>query len=237
LIWRPIRDLGQSKTLISAAGFQQMMTTINEYTENYTKTESELLRMLRGEAERSFSDVQMLSGFFQGRFLSQISRMLQPRRVLEIGTYLGYSALCLAEGLAEEGRIITLDINEATARFARSFWDQSEYRDRIEQRLGNALEIIPGIEDSFDLVFIDADKPNYANYYRLVFDKVRAGGYILADNVLWSGKVLQAAAGDEAVDKNTQALHEFNEMIQADGRVSNILLPIRDGLMLIRKER
>jgi predicted O-methyltransferase YrrM len=174
----------------------------------------------------------MLSGFFQGRVLSMLSKMIQPKVVLEIGTYLGYSALCFAEGLADGGKVITLDINEETNKVARSFVERSKYADKIEFHLGQAVDVIPTLPETFDLVFIDADKTNYSNYYNLVFDKLRPGGFILADNVLWSGKVLL----DEK-DESTQALHDFNKMVKADSRVSNVLLPIRDGLMVVRKER
>ena len=201
------------------------------YAESFTSGESELLAEIRRECEASRPDSPMLSGFFQGRVLSMISKMIRPRVVLEIGTYLGYSALCFAEGIAEGGRVITLDVDEETNRIARSFVASSEYADRIEFRLGNAVEIIPTLDETIDLVFIDADKPNYSNYYNLVFEKVCPGGLIIADNVLWSGKVLL----DEK-DENTQALHDYNRMALADERVSNVLLPIRDGLMIARKE-
>ena len=172
----------------------------------------------------------MLSGFVQGRVLSMFSRMIRPRVVLEIGTYLGYSALCFAEGLVDGGKVITLDVNEETNKVARSFVEKSEYKDRIEFHLGEGAKIIPSLPERFELVFIDADKPNYSNYYNLVFEKVRPGGFIIADNVLWSGKVLE-----NEKDENTQALHDFNLMVQADDRVSNVLLPIRDGLMVVCK--
>jgi predicted O-methyltransferase YrrM len=173
----------------------------------------------------------MLSGFFQGRVLSMLSHMVRPTVVLEIGTYLGYSALCLAEGLADDGKVITLDIQEDTNRVAREFVEKTEYSNRIEFHLGFATDIIPALPETFDLVFIDADKPNYSNYYNLVFNKVRPGGFIIADNVLWSGKVIE-----EEKDENTQALHDFNKMVLADDRVANVLLPIRDGLMVSRKK-
>jgi predicted O-methyltransferase YrrM len=172
----------------------------------------------------------MLSGFFQGRVLATFSRMIRPKVVLEIGTYLGYSALCFAEGLANGGKVITLDVNEETNKVARSFVERTEFAKAIEFHLGNAVDIIPTLPETFDLVFIDADKPNYSNYYNLVFDKVRPGGFIIADNVLWSGKVLEADK-----DENAQALHDFNQMVQGDSRVSNVLLPIRDGLMVVHK--
>jgi predicted O-methyltransferase YrrM len=200
------------------------------YAENFTSDESPVLRELREHCYAHFEDSAMLSGFVQGRVLSIFSRMIRPRVVLEIGTYLGYSALYFAEGLVDGGKVITLDVNEETNKVARSFVEKSDYAGRIDFRLGRATDIIPTLDKTFDLVFIDADKPNYSNYYRLVFDKVRPGGFIIADNVLWSGKVLDAEK-----DENTQALHDFNQMVQADDRVSNVLLPIRDGLMVVWK--
>ena len=202
-----------------------------KYAEQFTSDESPVLQELRRECYEHHSDSSMLSGFFQGRVLSMFSRMIRPQVVLEIGTYLGYSALCLAEGLAEGGKVVTLDINEETNKIARDFVSRTEYKDRIEFHLAPATEVIPTRHETFDLVFIDADKPNYSNYYNLVFDKVRPGGFIIADNVLWSGKVLE-----EEKDESTQALHDFNQMVVADDRVSNVLLPIRDGLMVVCKE-
>ena len=201
-----------------------------EYSESFTSAESEILRELRQYCYENFENRSMLSGFYQGRLLAMFSRMIRPRVVLEIGTYLGYSALCFAEGLADGGKVITLDIQEDTNRIAKSFIDRTEYADCIEFRLGDARKIIPTLNETFDLVFIDADKPNYSNYYDLVFDKVRPGGFIVADNVLWSGKVLDAEK-----DEDTQALHDFNGMVLADERVSNVLLPVRDGLMIMCK--
>jgi len=209
---------------------------IQTYAESFTSDESEILAELRDKTFGERNDKSMLSGFYQGRLLSMLSKIIQPRRILEIGTYMGYSALCLAEGLADNGKIITLDIQPETNLIAKSFWIKSEYNDKIESFLGDATKIIPTLNETFDLVFIDADKPNYANYYDLVFPKMRMGGMILADNVLWSGKVLDAEKGAEA-DESAQALHDFNKKVQADERVSNILFTVRDGLMMIRKER
>jgi caffeoyl-CoA O-methyltransferase len=203
---------------------------LTEYAEKHTSGESEVLQALRKECYEHYEDSAMLSGFYQGRVLAMLSKMVRPRVVLEIGTYLGYSALCFAEGLADGGKVITLDVNEETNKVARSFAEKTPYADRIDFRLGPATEIIPTLNETIDLVFIDADKPNYLNYYDLVFDKLRPGGFIIADNVLWSGKVLEAEK-----DENTQALHDFNEMVLADKRVSNVLLPMRDGLMVISK--
>lgn len=209
----------------------ELQTALTDYAEALTSGESDVLRELREHCNAHYEDRAMLSGFYQGRVLSMLSHMIRPKVVLEIGTYLGYSALCLAEGLAAGGKVITLDVNEETNRVARLFVEKSEYRDHIEFHLGNALEIIPTLPETFDLVFIDADKPNYSNYYRLVFDRVRPGGFIIADNVLWSGKVL-----DDEKDEDTQALYDYSKMAMADERVENVLLPIRDGLMIARKK-
>ena len=208
----------------------EIRNELTEYADRFTSGESEVLQELRRHCYEHYEDSSMLSGFFQGRVLAMLSRMIRPRVVLEIGTYLGYSALCLAEGLAGGGKVITLDVNEETNRVAKSFVERTEYKDRIEFHLGEALNIIPYFPETLDMVFIDADKPNYSNYYNLVFERVRPGGFIIADNVLWSGKVL-----DPGDDANAQALHEFNEMVLADDRVSNVLLPIRDGLMVVCK--
>lgn len=206
---------------------------IQKYAEEYTSGEGEILDELREKTEAERADKMMLSGFYQGRLLSMFSQMIRPRRILEIGTFMGYSALCLAEGLADDGKIITLDIEPETNEIAKEFWARTQVYSKIESYLGNASDIIPKLGETFDLVFIDADKPAYANYYDLVFPKTRIGGIIIADNVLRGGKVLDAENGDE----NTIALHAFNKKVQADERVSNILLAVRDGLMVVRKER
>lgn len=201
-----------------------------QYAEAHTSPESELLSELRELCYSQFSNSSMLSGFYQGRLLSMFSRMLRPKTILEVGTYLGYSALCLAEGLADDGKVITIDIQEETNRIAREFASRSEFADKIEFRLGNAIDIIPKIDETVDLAFIDADKPNYCNYYELILPKLRRGGFIIADNVLWSGKVLNPVD-----DANAVALAEFNEKVQSDNRVANILLPVRDGLLILTK--
>lgn len=209
---------------------------LQDYAQRFTSTENELLTELRLKTMSERADKNMLSGFYQGRFLAMLSKMLQPKVVLEIGTYMGYSALCLAEGLAENGKIITLDMQPETNAVAKDFIARSEYSGQIDARLGNAIEIIPTLDETFDLIFIDADKPNYFNYFNLVFPKLRIGGIIAADNVLWSGHVLNAEKGLDD-DESTVALHKFNEAILADERVTNVLLTIRDGLMIIRKEK
>ena len=175
----------------------------------------------------------MLSGHLQGRALSMISHMIKPSRILEIGTYTGYSALCMAEGLIEGGKLITLDKNEELEEMVRGYFEKAGYSNAIDFRIGNAIELIPEIDGPFDLVFIDADKANYYNYFKLVFEKVRSGGFIIADNVLWSGKVVQT---EKKIDKDTQAILDFNRLTHEDDRVENVLLPIRDGLMVLRKK-
>ena len=172
----------------------------------------------------------MLSGHLQGRLLSFFSKIARPEFILEIGTYTGYSALCLAEGLQENGKLITIDPNEETNHFAKQFFAKSAYATKIELMEAKAQDVIPSLHQKFDLVFIDADKPNYALYFDLVIDKVKSGGLIIADNVLWSGKVL-----DRNKDTDTQIIHDFNQKIQNDNRVENLLLPVRDGLLLMRK--
>lgn len=202
-----------------------------EYCEKHTSPENELLHELNRQTHLKVMMPRMLSGHLQGRFLSMISNMIQPKTVLEIGTYTGYSALCMAEGLAPGGKIITLDINQEIEQFTRNHFDKSPYKDQVDYRIGNAMQMIPDMQETFDLVFIDADKINYLNYYQLVFDKVRPGGFIVADNVLWSGKVL-----DEKKDKDTMAICAFNDYVANDTRVEKILLPIRDGLFVVRKK-
>ncbi len=202
-----------------------------KYAEDLTSAESGVLEELRAHCYAHYEDSSMLSGFFQGRVLSMLSHMIRPKMVQEIGTYLGYSTICLAEGLADGGRVYSIDTNEETNKVAQSFIDKAGLSGKIQLRLGDAIFLIPHLSGPFDLVFIDADKPNYTNYYNLIFDKVSPGGFIIADNVLWSGKVLE----DEK-DENTQALYDFSKMVLADNRVENVLLPIRDGLMVIRKK-
>lgn len=204
---------------------------IAQYAEAHTTPENELLQRLNRETNLKIMQARMLSGHLQGRFLAMISQMMQPKNILEIGTYTGYSALCLAEGLTDGGKIITIDVNEELETFTRSYFDASIYREKINFRIGNALEIVPLLTESFDIVFIDADKKNYSNYYDLVIDKVRQGGIIIADNVLWSGKVAETGKAD----KDTQALLDYNQKIHNDPRVENVLLPIRDGLLVAQK--
>lgn len=207
---------------------------INNYSENHTSPESDLLAKLNRETHAKILQARMLSGHLQGRVLAMFSQMMRPDRILEIGTYTGYSALCLVEGLSEKGKIITIDVNEELEDFTRNFFNESPFANKIDYRIGDAAEIIPTLPETFDMVFIDADKMSYQKYYNLVFDKVRMGGYIISDNVLWSGKVADIQEGKK-IDKDTQNLLDFNKMCHDDPRTENILMPIRDGLMISRK--
>lgn len=205
---------------------------LSKYSEDHTSPENELLKKINRDTQAKVMMPRMLSGHMQGRILSMISSMVKPDTILEIGTYTGYSALCLAEGLKPGGKLITLDINEELEERVRGYFKESTVDAQIDYRIGNALDIIPSLNLNFDLVFIDADKENYACYYDLVINRVPLGGYILADNVLWSGKVL-----DEKADKDTKAIKEFNRKIQEDPRIENVLLPVRDGILIMRKVR
>lgn len=204
---------------------------LNDYVESHTDSEPTLLKKLNRETYVNVLKPRMLSGHFQGRFLAMLSHMIKPSAVLEIGTYTGYSALCLAEGLQENGVIHTVDINEELTTLVTKYISEAGFENRIIPFVGDAIEVIPTLNYTYDLVFIDADKINYLNYYHLVFDKVRKGGYIIADNVLWSGKVIVG----EKVDKDTKAILDFNDFVHQDKRVENVLLPVRDGLMILRK--
>ncbi len=203
---------------------------ISEYAQDYTQPEPELLAELNRETWAKVMTPRMLSGHLQGRMLSMFSKMIRPENILEIGTFTGYSALCMAEGIKKQGKLHTIDSNEEVCDFAKKYFKRSQYCDNIIQHVGDANNIIPTIEEIFQLVFIDADKENYLNYFNLVFNKLSIGGYIIADNVLWSGKVLE-----EDMDKETKAIALYNTKINQDKRVDNILLPIRDGLMICKK--
>lgn len=204
---------------------------IEAYVQAHTTAEPDLLKKIARDTHAQVLKPRMLSGNVQGRFLSLISKLIQPNVVLEIGTYTGYSAICLAEGLAPGGKLITIDINEELENRVRGYFEQAGLKDVIDYRIGNALNLLPAINETIDLVFVDADKENYLKYYNLVIDKVRSGGLILADNVLWSGKITQTKT-----DKDTRALQEFNDAVVADGRVECMLLPLRDGIMMARKK-
>lgn len=206
---------------------------IEDYCERNTTAESDALKKINRHTHANVLQPRMLSGHFQGRFLAMVSHMIKPKYVLEIGTYTGYSAICLAEGLQAGGKLITIDVNAELEDLVNYHISQADMSDKIEHIIGDASEIIHNLNFPFDLVFIDADKPNYPRYYELVMDKIPSGAFILIDNVLWSGKVVNQKDLDK--DKDTQILHSLNESIQIDKRVENILLPIRDGLMLVRK--
>ncbi len=206
---------------------------IEAYSLAHSEPESAILKKINRDTHANILMPRMLSGHMQGNLLSMLSQMIQPEKILEIGTYTGYSAVCLAQGLKENGQLHTIDINEELESRVRSFFDEAGLANKINYYIGNALTIIPTINETFDIVFIDADKKNYSAYYDLVFDKVRKGGYIIADNVLWSGKVLSPS---EKMDTDTKLIDEFNKKIHTDTRVEHMLLPVRDGLMIARKK-
>lgn len=205
---------------------------ISEYVLKYTREESPVLKKLNRETWATVLHPRMLAGHLQGRVLSMLSHMIRPQYILEIGTYTGYSAICFAEGLVTGGEIHTIDINEELQEMVKSFFKEAQIDKFTYQYIGKALDILPKIEKTFDLVYIDADKENYCNYYDMVFDKVKPGGFIIADNVLWSGKVLEEPP---SWDSSTRGVAEYNEKIHKDPRVENVLFPIRDGLMIAKK--
>lgn len=207
---------------------------LDHYITAHSAIEPKLLAELNKETLLKVLNPRMLSGHYQGRMLSMISKLINPKHILEIGTYTGYATLCLAEGLANNGTVDTIDINEELVSIQNKYFERSDYRDNIRQHLGMALDIIPTLDKKFDLVFIDADKANYANYFDVVLPKMNPGGVILSDNVLWSGKVLAEAKPN---DKSTVALKAYNEKINNDPRVETVLLPIRDGLTITRVKR
>ena len=205
---------------------------INQYACDHTQGENAVLAELNRETWAKVLIPRMLSGHLQGRALSMFSQMIQPKTILEIGTYTGYSAICLAEGLQKNGRLHTIDINEELKSMCELYFAKAGISKQIKLHTGNAMQIIPTIDAEFDLVFIDADKENYSNYFNLIIERMPIGGYIIADNVLWSGKVIEEV---EIRDVETQALIAFNKKMQESERVENLLLPIRDGLMVCRK--
>jgi caffeoyl-CoA O-methyltransferase len=204
---------------------------IADYAEAHTEAESDLLQSLVRDTHLQTLAPRMLSGHLQGRFLSLITKLMQPKRILEIGTFTGYAALCMAEGLAEDGILTTIEANDELAFLIRKYIKKGNFQGKIEPIFGNALNIIPTLSDGFDLVFIDAGKRDYPAYYDLVLPKVKSGGLIIADNILWSGKV-----AEDKKDKDTEIIDQFNKKLLADDRVECLLLPIRDGLMLARKK-
>ncbi len=206
---------------------------ILHYAEVHTTPESDILKELNRETQAHVLNPRMLSGHLQGRVLSMLSHMIRPQFILEIGTFTGYSAICLCEGLQPHGKLITIDINEELEDMVRNYFNKGGLAHKAEQLIGDATKIIPTLQTNFDLVFIDADKINYSRYYDLVFDKVNNGGYLIADNVLWSGNVLNQ---QHKMDDDTKAIVAFNQKVQNDNRVENVLMPVRDGLMIVRKK-
>ncbi|MDR0295909.1 MAG: class I SAM-dependent methyltransferase [Prevotellaceae bacterium] len=205
---------------------------IEEYCVGHSTAENELLQELVRYTHLHVMHPRMLSGHLQGRLLSMMSQMLCPRRVLEIGAFTGYSTLCLAQGLTTDGILHSIERNDELEDVCRKFILRSHYAPQIQLHIGNALEVIPTLDENFDLVFIDGDKREYTDYFYAVIDKVRSGGFIIADNVLWNGKVLEEHVANDA---QTQGIIKFNDIIQHDARVENLLLPLRDGLMVCRK--
>jgi len=206
---------------------------LDDYVVSHSENEPELLQELNRETYQKILQPRMLSGHYQGRILSMISKLVNPKNILEIGTYTGYSALCLAEGMQSNGVLHTIDVNEELVDFQRKYFDKSGYGKQIHQYLGDALEIIPKLDTTFDLVFIDADKENYSNYFNVIIDKLNTGGIIISDNVLWSGKVLETTF--KKYDTSTPALIEYNALLKKDKRIETVVLPIRDGLTISRK--
>ncbi len=204
---------------------------LDTYVTLHSQDEPELLVQLNKETHQKILQPRMLSGHFQGRVLSMLSKIIHPTNILEVGTYTGYATLCLAEGLAENGTIDTLDNEEELFDFQRKYFDKTIWANQIKQHLGDALDIIPTLTKKYDLVFIDADKENYINYFHLIVPMMNKGGIILSDNVLWSGKVLEEV---KPTDITTQILLEYNKLLKEDARVETILLPIRDGLTVSR---
>lgn len=206
---------------------------LDDYIVAHSEDEPKLLQQLTRETYQKILQPIMLSGPYQGRVLSMISKLINPKCILELGTFTGYSTLCLAEGLRKDGIIHTIDINEELVDFQKKYFDKSEFGDQIIQHTGNALDIIPSLDESFDLVFIDADKPNYCNYFHAIIDKLETGGIILSDNVLWHGKVVEPL---NEKDKSTKAVLEYNTLLKNDKRIETVVLPIRDGLTISRKK-
>lgn len=222
---------GSNSDLVKSQVLDFIAKDIQDYAAQHTTDASKLLERIDRETNLNVLRPRMLSGHVQGRILSMISHMIRPGKVLEIGTYTGYSALCMAEGLAAGGKLYTIDVNEELEPIVRKYFDESPYTGQLEYIVGNALDVIPGLDEKFDLVFIDADKVNYSAYYEMVIDKMEKGGFIIADNILWSGKVVSTPKPN---DKDTQALIEFNKKVHQDDRVENVLMAVRDGLMILR---
>ena len=209
-----------------------MNRELEQYIFNHTSPEDPVLEDLYRQTHTRFVNPNMTSGYLQGKFLEMLSMMIMPENILEIGTFTGYSAICLSKGLKPGGKLITIEMNDELTSFAHSWISKAGAETKITQLTGNALELIPEIDLMFDLVFIDGDKREYIDYYRLVFEKVKPGGFILADNVLWGGKVVET----ETTDSQTKGIIDFNEMIKRESKIDEVIVPMRDGLMLIRKK-
>ena len=205
---------------------------LDNYIVAHSEQEPELLQQLTRETYQKILQPIMLSGPYQGRVLSMISKLIRPQSILELGTFTGYATLCLAEGLQKNGNLHTIDINEELVDFQRKYFDKSEYGQQIIQHTGSALDIIPELNQTFDLIFIDADKPNYSNYFHLIIEKLNPGGIILSDNVLWHGKVVEPV-GEK--DISTKSILDYNQLLKSDKRIETVVLPIRDGLTISRK--
>ena len=205
---------------------------LDNYIVQHSAEEPQLLKQLTRETYQKVPQPIMLSGPYQGRVLSMISKLVQPKSVLEIGTFTGYATLCLAEGLRKNGAIHTIDINEELVDMQRKYFEKSGFGDQIIQHTGSAIDIIPKLNVEFDLVFVDADKPNYSNYFHLIIDKLKSGGVIISDNVLWHGKVVEKVNED---DFSTKAILNYNKLLKEDQRIESVVLPIRDGLTISRK--
>lgn len=205
---------------------------LENYINQHSEKEPDLLYQLYRDTHQKVLNPRMLAGHLQGRVISMLSHMIAPKNLLEIGTYTGYSSICWSEGLLPNGKIHTIDINEELEDFTAHYFEKAGITNNIELHIGNALEIVPTLDLEWDVVFIDADKTNYSNYFDLVIDRVKTNGYIIIDNVLWSGKVIEPVSEN---DLDTHAILEFNKKVQEDHRVQNVLFPIRDGLMICRK--
>lgn len=206
---------------------------IEKYILEHTGSEDPVLQELDRETHLKVPGARMLSGHLQGQVLTMLSKMIQPERILELGTFTGYSAICLARGLTETGKLISIELDDELEDLAQKYFNKAGLKKKIIQLIGPALEIIPSLSETFDLIFLDADKREYVEYYNLVFEKVRSGGYIIADNTLWSGKVLEEPAPGDA---QTLGIIAFNEMIKNDSRVEKVILPLRDGITIVRKK-
>lgn len=212
--------------------FEEKNPEMDRYLETHASSEPEILKKLRRETYQKTTQPHMISGYQQGRLLTIVSRMLRPKNILEIGTFTGYAALCLAEGLAEDGKITTLDVNQDLAHLPRKYFAESEYSSKIDFKLRDAKEFLRETDEIFDLVFIDADKENYAEYFRLIKPRTASGSVVMFDNVLWYGKVLE----ENPKQKSTQVIKELNDLIAKDDDFENLILPLRDGVNFLRRK-